>query len=339
MPGLHGEMQVSLPVAIAGSGMSVPEAVLTAEGLDARLGLAAGESLRITGVAKRHTASSETASQLAAQAVRGALLDSRMDWEEVDAIICASATMDQALPYNAAMILAEMPEARGHRVASVDVGASCLSFLQALDLASCAIAAGRHDTVVIVSADISTYTTDYRNLRENGIFGDGAAAIVLRCARDGESSALLAAGSMTLPEGIEYCRIRSGGSRYHRRGVSGHEAALFEMKGRPLFALVARELPRFVDRLLGEAGVAKEAIDCLVPHQASRQALDHASRLLGFDDGRMIDIFAEFGNQVGASLPTALHHAIHQRGLKRGDKVLLLGTGAGVSIGGVVLVY
>lgn len=332
-------MQSSLPVAIAGSGMAVPEVVLTAAGLDARLGLVAGESLRVTGVAKRHTASAETASQLAAAAVRASLDDAGQAWEEVDALVCASATMDQALPYNAAMLLAEMPEARSHRVASVDVGASCLSFLQALDLASCAIAAGRHETVVIASADISTYTTDYRNLRENGIFGDGAAAVVLRRAREGETSALLAAASTTLPEGIDFCRIRSGGSRYHRRGAPGHEAALFEMRGRSLFALVARELPRFLDQLLAEAGVEKEEIDWLVPHQASRQGLDHVARLLGFDDGRMVDIFGEFGNQVGASLPTALHHAIHHRGLKRGDKVLLLGTGAGVSIGGVVLVY
>jgi 3-oxoacyl-[acyl-carrier-protein] synthase-3 len=61
--------------------------------------------------------------------------------------------------------------------------------------------------------------------------------------------------------------------------------------------------------------------------------------MLGFDDGRMVDVFARYGNQVGASLPTALHFAIHRYGLKRGAKVLLLGSGAGVTIGGIVLVY
>ena len=332
-------MKSQLPLRIAGTGIAVPEAELSAADLDARLGLAAGESERITGVAKRHTATDETASQLGAAAVRAALADAGMAWEEVDALICASATMDQALPYNAAMVLAELPEARTHRVAALDVGASCLSFLQALDLASCALAAGRYGTIVIVSSDISTYTTDYRDLRSNGIFGDGAAAAVVRRAHEGERSAVMASHSVTLPEGIEYCRIRSGGSRFHRRGDADHGGALFEMKGRPLFALVARELPDFVEGLLASAGVTKAEIDLLVPHQASRQALDHVAKMLGFDDGRMVDVFARYGNQVGASLPTALHFSIHRYGLKRGDKVLLLGSGAGVTIGGIVLVY
>ena len=332
-------MSFPLPIAISGTGVSVPGTVLSAEALDVRLGLPAGESLRVTGIAKRHTTMAETASQLAAAAVRDALADAGIAWETIDCLVCASATMDQALPYNAAMVLAEIEEARHHRVAALDIGASCLSFLQAMDLVSCALAAGRYETVVIVSSDISTYTTDYANLRDNGIFGDGAAAVVLRRAREGESSAVLASRSLTLPEGIEFCRIRSGGSRYHRRGIPEHSEALFEMRGRPLFALVARELPAFVEGLLAAAGVAREEIDLLIPHQASRQALDHGAKLLGFDDGRMIDVFGEFGNQVAASLPTALHFAIHRGRLRRGEKALLLGTGAGVTLGGIVFTY
>jgi 3-oxoacyl-[acyl-carrier-protein] synthase-3 len=332
-------MPRSLPIAIAGTGVAVPDTVLTAADLDARLGLPEGESERITGIAKRHTAVDETASGLAAAAVREALADAAIPWEEIDCLVCASATMDQALPFNAAMILAELPEAREHRVAALDVGASCLSFLHALDLVSCAIGAGRYRNVVIVSSDIASYTTDYRNLRDNGIFGDGAAAVVVRESRDGEPSLLLASESITFPEGVELCRIRSGGSRFHRRGMPEHSEALFEMNGRPLFALVARELPRFVAELLDSAGVAQRDLACFIPHQASRLALDHVAKMLGFDDGRMVDVFAEFGNQVGASLPTALHFARHRHGLKRGDKVLLLGSGAGVSLGGIVLVY
>ncbi len=327
------------PLVIAGTGVAVPEAVLTAGALDARLGLAEGESFRITGVERRHVSRDETASALAAAALRKAIADANLAWDSIDCLVCASATMDQAMPYNAAMVLAEMPESRAHRVAAMDVGASCLSFLQALDLAACAIAAGRYETMAIVSADIATYTTDLQNLRDNGIFGDGAAAAIVRRPCPGENSRLLAARSMVLPEGVEHCRIRSGGSRYHRRGDAKHGEALFEMQGRPLYALVARELPGFVADLLAEAGISSEAIDHFIPHQASRQALDHVARMLGLDDGRMVDIFADHGNQVAASLPTALHHAIHAKGMKRGEKALLLGSGAGVTLGGIVLEY
>lgn len=323
-------------IAIAGTGVSVPAAILTAEQLDQQLGLPAGESLRVTGISKRHTAVHETAAQLAAAAVREALKDAGMRFDQIDCLVCASATMDQALPYNAAMVLAEMGETT-HRVATLDVGASCLSFLHALDLLSSAITTGRYENVVIVSADISTFTTDYRNLRENGIFGDGAAAVVIR--RSDGNSRIEAARSVTLPEGAEFCQIQTGGSRFHRRGFPDHPEALFQMRGRALFALVARELPGFVEALLAEAGVSGADLALIIPHQASRQGVDHMARLLGFHDERLVDVFGEFGNQVGASLPTALHFAIHRRGLQRGQKALLIGTGAGVSMGGIVFTY
>jgi 3-oxoacyl-[acyl-carrier-protein] synthase-3 len=268
-----------------------------------------------------------------------ALADAGMKMTDIDCLVCASATMDQALPYNAAMVLAELESELPKRICSFDVGASCLSFLQALDLVATSITAERYLNVVIVSADISTFTINFNNLRENGIFGDGAAAVVLRRAPQGESSRILAVNSITLPEGVEYCQIRSGGSRFHRRNDNSHADALFEMRGRPLFTLASRHLPRFVEQLLREADLKLSDIDYFVPHQASRQSMDHVARRLGIADGRMVDIFGEFGNQVGASLPTALHYAISRHGMKRGQTALLLGTGAGVCIGGMVIVY
>jgi 3-oxoacyl-[acyl-carrier-protein] synthase III len=325
-------------VSILGTGFAVPGKVLEAAALDEQLGLSPGDSERVTGIRQRHVTVGETASQLAAQACHAALKAAGVSWEEVDCLVCASATMDQALPYNAAMLHAELG-VHPKRITTLDVGASCLSFLQALDLTSFALEAGRFDTVLIASADISTFTTDLHSLRDNGIFGDGAAAAVLRRTPTGASSRILASRSMTLPEGVDLCQIRSGGSRWHRRGFPGHSEALFEMKGRQLFALVGRQLPAFVDDLLAEAGVDQKDIALLIPHQASRQALDHVAKMLGFDDGRMVDVFGEFGNQVGASLPTALHFAIQRHGLQRGQKALLLGSGAGVSVGGIVFEY
>jgi 3-oxoacyl-[acyl-carrier-protein] synthase-3 len=329
---------LSRSISILGTGVAVPAKVLTGIALDGQLGLPAGESERVTGIRQRHVTVGETASQLAAQACHAALQAAGLSWEEVDCLVCASATMDQALPYNAAMLHAELGE-HPKRITTLDVGASCLSFLQAVDLTSFALEAGRFETVLIASADISTFTTDHRSLRDNGIFGDGAAAAVLRRTPASSSSRILASRSMTLSEGVDLCQIRSGGSRWHRRGHPEHSEALFEMKGRQLFALVGRHLPSFVDGLLAEAGVKNEDMALLIPHQASRQALDHVAKMLGFDDGRMVDVFGDFGNQVGASLPTALHFAIQRHGLQRGQKALLLGSGAGVSVGGMVFEF
>ena len=326
------------PITLIGTGMAVPPTVVRAEDVDQRMGAPPGTNLRQTGIRQRHASTTENAAQLAAVAIRAALADARMDWEGIDCLVCASATMDQALPYNAAMVLAERGLERRRRITSLDIGASCLSFLHALDLMSLALAAGRHDNVLLVSADVSTFTTDPANRHDNGIFGDGAAAAVFRRAAPGETSRVMAAGFITLSEGVDHCRIRSGGSRFHRRGDPAHSEALFEMRGRRLYALVARELPGFTETLLREAGVTRDEVALLIPHQASRQALDHVERNLGFA-GRMVDIFGEYGNQVGASLPTALHLALARKQLQRGQKALLLGSGAGVSIGGIVLEY
>ena len=98
-------------------------------------------------------------------------------------------------------------------------------------------------------------------------------------------------------------------------------------------------LPRFVDRLFAKAGLTRERVDWIVPHQASLPALRHLTRRLGLQGERVVDILAEFGNQVAASLPTALDVAIRDGRIQRGHRVLLLGTGAGLSIGGIILEY
>jgi 3-oxoacyl-[acyl-carrier-protein] synthase-3 len=248
--------------------------------------------------------------------------------------------MDQALPYNAALILATLgPQAK--RIAAFDVGASCLSFLVALDTLSYLIESQRYRNVLIVSADIATFSLDWSTLGESAIFGDGAAAAVIRKSAEGEPSAILASRIETYAEGTDYCYIKAGGSRYHPRRLSESidPLSLFHMDGPRLFRTVSRELPRVVAQLMGDAHLTLEQLRLVVPHQASRLALDHLTRRLRIDAAQVVDILVDFGNQVAASLPTALHHAIASGRLERGDSTMLIGTGAGLTIGGMVMVY
>jgi 3-oxoacyl-[acyl-carrier-protein] synthase-3 len=118
---------------------------------------------------------------------------------------------------------------------------------------------------------------------------------------------------------------------------------LFKMRGKPLFRLMAAELPTFVHGLLGEAGMAITDMTRVVPHQASRLGLSHIARRLHIPAAKLTDIIADYGNQVAASLPTALHLTL-TGGVpgdipKRGDTLMLLGTSAGVSMGGMILRY
>jgi 3-oxoacyl-[acyl-carrier-protein] synthase-3 len=281
---------------------------------------------------------SETAAQLAARACEMALANAGLEWEDIDCLVATSATPDQALPYNAALVHAELGLSR-LRTPTFDIGASCMSFLVGLDTLSYLVAAGRYENVMLVSADIATFGLDWRSLESSGIFGDGAAAAVIRATGKGEGCGILASRFITISSGSDFCEIPSGGSRFHPRRLSHPDdgLALFRMNGKAVFKAVRKELPGFVDELLVSAGKSMEEIQLVIPHQASRLAMDHLARELHIDHDRLVDIVADYGNQVGASLPTALHFAMTERRLSHGDTALLIGSGAGLTVGGMVL--
>lgn len=325
-------------VKILSTSAVMPPGRLTDVELDRKLGLKEGASFKATGIRSRAISTTESAATLAAAACRAALENTGLGWDDVDALVAASATMDQALPYNAAMIHAELGLG-AHRTTTFDVGASCMSFIAALDVCSALISVERFRRVMIVSSDVSTFTANRSDLKVGGLFGDGAAACLLEAVGPDEPSGILATLSITLSDGVDYCQIPSGGSRFHRRTTDSNASAFFQMTPKPLYGLVAKELPGFVARLLSDAGVTMQEIDLVVPHQASPLALKHVIRTLDIDPAKMVDISEDHGNQVGASLPTALHYGLSRNSLPRGAKILLLGSGAGVTIGGTVLVF
>ncbi len=327
-------------IRITGTGMALPATEVGADELDRRLGLRSGHSFRQTGVRRRYLSTTETAAQLAARACTAALEDAGLDWSDIDCLVGTSATMDQALPYNAALIHAELGLA-SRRTTTFDIGASCMSFLTGLDTMSYLADCGRYRNVMLVSADIATFGLDWTRLKECGLFGDGAAAVVFRKTAPGEDSRILASRTVTLSDGAQLCKIPAGGSRFHPRRMASpiDPLTVFSMDGKSVFKLVAAEMADFTAALLRDSGLAMRDIAMVVPHQASQLALDHLAKRLDVPEGRLVDIFSQYGNQVGASLPTALHLGLRSGRVRRGDPILLIGTGAGLTMGGMVLTY
>jgi 3-oxoacyl-[acyl-carrier-protein] synthase-3 len=322
---------------ILGTGALVPDEAVPSTDLDRRLGLPEGTVERATGVQVRYVAKGNAA-DLGADAARMALENAGLTLADVDLVIAASGTPDQALPCNGALLHESLRPPRP--IPAWDVNASCLSFLVALDLAATLVEAGRHHHVLLVSSDIASVGLDWSDLGASGIFGDGAAAAVVGPAGD-TASTILAAGFSTHSEGAHTCEIPGGGSRHAPDRVEGEYAAWgrFRMDGGAVFRLAAKQVPAFVDDLLGGAGTTMADVPLVVPHQASHHALAYFRRLFGLEPERVVDIYADHGNQVGASLPSALHEAVTSGRLRRGERALLLGTGAGLSIGGVLLCY
>jgi 3-oxoacyl-[acyl-carrier-protein] synthase III len=373
-----GVCTIPRAIRILGTGVARPSCQVESGELDTLLNLPDGTVQRRSGVRVRYVETQRTAASLGAEAARCAIAAAGLTLEQIDCVVAASGGMDQAMPCNAALIHRELGLGTSG-VAAFDINASCLGFLAAVDTLSWPLLAGRYRRVLIVAADIASCALDWTDLGASAIFGDGAAAAVIGRERDPDATTpgILASAFATYSEGAHLCEIRAGGSRHHpsrcepleasRDAAVGNAAAgdtagivdaagavangaarrpahyvtlaQFRMDGQAVFHLVARHLGDFVDALLRGAEVERGDVTLVIPHQASHLGLRYLTRRLGFARERVVNIYAEHGNQVAASLPSALHAAIRGGRLTRGDTALLLGSGAGVSLGGIVLRY
>lgn len=327
-----------LPVAVVGTGRYVPVTRVESSHFDARWGLAPGTIAAESGVQRRyHATRDETSAVMGARAVDAALTASGLAPSALDALVSVSSVMQQAIPCLAAHIQAALGLGASG-IPAFDINATCLGFLAALDLVAGGLATGRYQTVAVVASEVASVGVDPDDRQTAPLFGDGAAAVILSCSPEGGASGLLASGLATYGDGHAACQLRDAGTAYPA-GVPLPHGGYFEMDGRAVYRLARRYLPGFTTSLLHHAGLTMDQMACVVPHQASGLALDHMVEALGLPTERVVRILPEYGNQVAASLPHALHEAIAGGRVTRGDRVLLLGTGAGLAVGGAVLTY
>lgn len=316
---------------IIGTGKSLPSHEVTASMVDKECNLKEGTTLRITGLEKRYFLKSDSASKLMLNAIYQALENATLKVDDIDCIISASATMQQSIPYNGAGLHKLLKPKRN--IPSFDINMTCLSALRAFDVASNLLEA--YPTILIVSCDIASIGLDWSNIRTAGIFGDGAAAMIVQKSSQG---GIVVSNFETHSEGFEYCQIEGGGSKNPPSTYDGdyNDLAIFRMDGKKLFKLSSKILPNFIHNTLKSKGLTLDDIDWIVPHQASQASLNHIVRMLKIDKSKLIDIFHNHGNQVATSIPTALHELFMTKDLQSGERVMLVGTSAGVGLGLVV---
>ncbi|MDO5090168.1 MAG: 3-oxoacyl-[acyl-carrier-protein] synthase III C-terminal domain-containing protein [Cardiobacteriaceae bacterium] len=301
--------------------------------LESQWQLPPGEILRQSGVRSRQVLPPEMSqARFAADAVEDALAAGGLAAADIDLLIATAAVPQQAIPCTAAFIAAELGLAPG--TPAFDVNASCLGFVVALHNALHLL--DRYGTIAVVAADIASRGVDWRDVHTASIFGDGAAAVIL--SREGGARfRCLAYDYGVHPEGRALCEIRGGGTARHARAGMSEADFYFRMDGHAVFKMAIAHLPPFTARLLARAGWDFADVDHVIAHQASHLGMQHAQRHLPFRAGSVIDIYAEHGNQVSASIPVVLAHAARAGHLAPGARLLLLGTAAGFAIGGMAL--
>lgn len=327
-------IQRFLPLQLIATGKALPKECVTSAELDRRLGHRPGFVEQRSGVTQRHHAGAgESQSELGALALRDALARGAIAPDSIDLLISASGVQEQALPCTAARILQHAGLAEG--TPGFDVGASCLSFLAAMQTAAGLLNGGAYRRIAIVASDLASRGIDWSQPEASFIFGDGAAAAIVEAG--GGTTGITACRIETYPAGREFCEIRAGGTRRNPRSGVDDADFLFHMDGRRVFRMASGLFQGFLQRLFDQGGLSMADIHTVVPHQASHLSMTHIRDRLGVPPESLIDIYANHGNQVAASMPTALHEAVVTGRLGPGRLALLLGTGAGLTLGGMVL--
>jgi 3-oxoacyl-[acyl-carrier-protein] synthase-3 len=323
-----------LNLRLLATGKALPALEVSAASLDEKLCKSSGYTYGKSGVeTRRFSPTHESQSELAALALRDALDNACVSPGSIDLLISACGVQEQALPSTASAILEKSGLNAG--TPAFDVNASCLSFVMALNVAASLLSTGSYRRIAIVSADQPSRGLNWDNPEASLIFGDGAAAAIVEKghASQGVRSFLF----KTYAEGRGFCEIRAGGTKCNPTVGAADKDYLFQMNGKQVLRLALQKMPAFLHELLDSRGVGLESVDVVIPHQASHLGMSHMIKRIGLDAARVVDIYKTHGNQVAASMPTALHEALKTGRLRAGQRALMLGTAAGMSLGGLVL--
>jgi 3-oxoacyl-[acyl-carrier-protein] synthase-3 len=327
------------PIKIAGLGSYLPERRVTNAELEARLDIPAEWIERASGVRERRYATHETSAGMGAAAARRALADAGLRASELDAIIGASAGPQQAIPCTAALVQRELQAGDGGS-ACFDINATCLSFMFALHTAAQFVAAGVYRNVLIYSSEIASRSLNPRERESAVLFGDAAAAAIVTRAGPGEPCAIWGARFATYGSGADLTELRGGGTLHHPNDpATAPEMNMFHMRGPAVFKMATRLVEPFLDQFFAELGWQRAEVDAVVPHQASRHGVEQLTRRLGFTPEQVVANLALRGNCIAASIPLALAEAIDGGRVRRGDRVVLIGSGAGLTLGALALTF
>ncbi len=324
-------MNVSIretPLQIVSMGLVVPPTIESAADLAPRLGRSKEWIEGRTGVSERRVAH-ETMAEMAAAAVREAVGDG----PRPDLLINASLTPMQLAPDSSVFILRQLG---WHGTPGFSLHATCLSFLDALPVVAGLLDTRAFPRVVVVSAERGSVCRDFGEPESAALIGDGAAAAVFATAPTG-GPALLGHAMGTWPDGADLAGIEGFGERHPPYAADTSDAHhRFHMRGPAVYRFTRSKVSDLLDALLSQLGMTAADIDVVVPHQASGPALASLERL-GFPADKVVNIVGWAGNCIAASLPMAMAVAVRDGRLAPGRTVLLLGTGAGVSVSAAVL--
>ena len=271
----------------------------------------------------------ETQLDLAEAAIQAALENANLSMKDIDCLVSASAVGVQPIPCTAALIHERV--AKGLSIPAMDINTTCTSFISALSTMSYLIEAGEYHRVLIVSSEVGSLGLNPKQKESYELFGDGAAAFIFQASN--KDKGVIASLQRTWSEGAHDTEIRGGLTSYQPKEYSEETKTnfMFDMKGKKILLLSARVIPEMFQEFQEKSGISKDAVDYIIPHQASR-ALPLVMDKLGVSKDKYLNIVSEYGNMVSVAVPFGLAYALDHGYVKEGDTIFLMGTAAGMTV-------
>jgi 3-oxoacyl-[acyl-carrier-protein] synthase III len=317
---------------ITALGCYTPPGVLTNKDLEALVETSDQWIMERVGIRERHIAAPEMAtSDMAIEAARCALAQRGIDASDLNTIIVCTVTPDHMFPSTACLV----QHGIGARGAwGFDLIAACSGFVYGLTTGVHLVCGGANRKVLVIGADTMSRIIDYKDRTTCVLFGDGAGAMLLEPAEDGEDSGFIDFMGEVDGSGAEFLRMPAGGSRMPpSHDTVDQRLHYVKQEGQQVFKYAVRKMYETSRDLLARNGLTVDDVAIMIPHQANLRIIKGAGDRLGIAPERVMINIDRYGNTTAGTIPLATRDAIAQGRLKKGDIVLFAAVGAGYTVG------
>jgi 3-oxoacyl-[acyl-carrier-protein] synthase-3 len=322
---------------ITGYGSFVPEKKLTNEELAKMVETSDEWITDRTGIKTRHiTNDNETTAFLATEAAKRALTEAKLDATELEIIIVATITPEMVFPSTASFVQRSL---QAKKACVFDLAAACSGFIYGLSIVQQFLESGRYKNALVIGAETLSKITNWSDRTSCILFGDGAGAVVIERSEDARRGIMYSTLSSD-GDRWEALNCQAYGSRYPaNKKLNNPNRIYMEIKGREVYQQAVRRIIEAVTDCLEHCRLSIDDIDMIISHQMNARIIESATKRLKLPVEKMFLNISEYGNTSAASVPIAFDECVRAGKIKRGDIVIFVAFGAGLTWGANVIEF
>jgi 3-oxoacyl-[acyl-carrier-protein] synthase-3 len=313
---------------IAGTGSYLPEKRLTNDELSKMVDTNDEWIVQRTGIRERRIAGSQdSTATLASHAATKALQAAQLEPKHLDLIICGTITPEMSFPSTACFVAASLGL---DSTPAFDVSAACSGFIYTLDIGAAFIRSGQYKNVLVIGAETLSRVTDYQDRGSCILFGDGAGAAVLQRSTE-QGRGLLYSGLYADGHGWELLHCLPGSRHPLNEGMIAGRQHYMKIKGRDIYKFAVQRFHELIDDAMRKCELTADKVKLIVPHQVNQRIIDSAMERLKLPPEKAYVNIDRYGNTSAASIPIALDEAVRSGKIVKGDVIIFVAFGAGLT--------